>query len=235
MDILDVLIGTAIGAAFALVIGFLLFRNKGGAVSVDVRHSIEKMRAVGELVVFRLITQQIVTAEQHVAGKYREMFKWLVSTQKMAVIIEYGIDFKYNLRKPEFEIDMIDAPGTPGSGVRLVMPPCDYQTHIRDIKFYDERNARILPWLLGDVTEALGPGFNEEEKNKLLEAARAEADAKARLLVEQLQTEAQSSARQTLEALGKGFGVERVIVDFAQSEIGEAEPTTVEPTSEPIS
>lgn len=232
---MDILIGTAIGAAFALVIGFLLFRNKGGAVSVDMRHSIEKMRAVGELVVFRLITQQIVTAEQHVAGKYREMFKWLVSTQKMAVIIEYGIDFKYNLRKPEFEIDMIDGAG--GNGVRLVMPPCDYQTHIRDIKFYDESNARILPWLLGDVTEALGPGFNEDEKNKLLEAARAEADAKARLLVEQLQTEAQSSARQTLEALGKGFGVERVVVDFARSEIGQAEPTTVEPapgTSEPI-
>ena len=71
-------------------------------------------------------------------------------------------------------------------------------------------------------------------KNKLLEAARTEADAKARILVEQLQTEAQSSARQTLEAMGKGFGVDRVVVDFDRSDIGEAEPTTVEPAKEPV-
>ncbi|MBL8859226.1 MAG: DUF4230 domain-containing protein [Planctomycetes bacterium] len=220
---MEILIGIVIGAVVALILAWTLRNKAGSGMRVDVHHSIEGMRAVGELIVFRLITQQIVTAEQHVAGRYKEFFKWLVSTQKLAVIIEYGIDFKYNLRDSRFKIEAQED-GT----VRLVMPPCDYQAHIRDIKFYDERNARVLPWLLGDMTEALGPGFKEADKNKLLDAARAEADTKARTLVEQLQTEAQSSARQTLEYMARGFGVERITVDFTRSAVGHAEPTTVE-------
>lgn len=219
----ETLIGIAIGAAVALIFAWMWRVRGGSGMRVDVHHSIEGMRAVGELIVFRLITQQIVTAEQHIAGRYKEFFKWLVSTQKLAVIIEYGIDFKYNLRDARFAIQSQED-GT----IRLVMPPCDYQAHIRDIKFYDERNARVLPWLLGDMTEALGPGFKEADKNKLLDAARAEADGKARVLVEQLQAEAQSSARQTLEYMARGFGVERIVVDFSNSAVGTAKPTTVE-------
>ncbi|MBI1369386.1 MAG: DUF4230 domain-containing protein [Planctomycetes bacterium] len=209
---MDILIGSALGFVLGLVVWWGLKRGGAGATEINIQHSITQLRAVGELTVFRLVTQQIVTAEQHLAGKWKDWVKWLLSTKKLAVIIEYGIDFKYDLRDQKF--DVVDE----GAGVyRLVMPPCICQTYIRDLKFYDERNARWLPWLLGDVTEALGPGFDEQDKNKLLEAARQEAEQKAKQMVQQLATEAQSSARQTLEALARGFDVQRVIIDFAES------------------
>lgn len=216
---MDIFIGSLLGVVIGLVVAWAMRRGGSGAPKVEIRHSIMKLRAVGELTVFRLITQQIVTAEQHIAGKWKDWVKWLLSTKKLAVIIEYGIDFKYNLRDPHFEI--IDE----GEGrYRLKMPACICQTYIRDIKFYDERNSRWLPWLLGDVTEVLGPGFDQDDKNKLLEAARNEAEQKARQMVEQLQTEAQSSARQTLEALAKGFDAGEVVLDFDASTTEHPEP-----------
>jgi len=221
---MDILIGVLIGVVVGVVVFWALRRGGASQPKVEIRHSIMKLRAVGELTVFRLITQQIVTAEQHIAGKWKDWVKWLLSTKKLAVIIEYGIDFKYNLRDPGFEIK------DEGAGrYRLVMPACICQTYIRDIKFYDERNSRWLPWLLGDVTEVLGPGFDQDDKNKLLEAARSEAEQKAKHMVEQLQNEAQSSARQTLEALAKGFDADSVVIDFAESKTEHPEPVVEQP------
>jgi len=220
----EALIGVAVGLVAAGALWFFLGRR--GGMQIESRTSLMQMRSVGELVVFRLVTQQIVTAEQHMAGRFKDGRKWLVSVKKIALIIEYGIDFKYDLRSRAFRVEEL---GEASGRYRLVMPPCDFQTHIRDIKFYDEQNARLLPWLLGDLVEALGPGFDEQDKNKLMEAARTEADERARLLVEQLQTEAQSSARQTLEAMARGFGAADVEIDFADSPIGEKQPTEIAP------
>jgi hypothetical protein len=69
------LIGAAAGCAAAIVIVVLL-RRKGKATGprgeVHVHPSIEQLRSVGELVVFKMITKEIVTAADHVAAQRKE-------------------------------------------------------------------------------------------------------------------------------------------------------------------
>lgn len=223
----DWLIGGAIGFVAAVVVIWLVRRKLGRSpAKADIVHSITQLRAVGELVAFRLVTQQIVTADEHPAGQFgKNWLKWLLSGRKMAMVIEYGIDFKYNLRDSAFQIH-----DEGEQTFRLVMPPCQYDAHVRNIQFYDEQSARWLPWLLGEVTEALGPGFDESDKNRLMADARREADAKARQMAGQLQSEVHSSARQTLEVLARSFGAEHVTIQFGPDNlVGEEQAGAAQP------
>lgn len=220
---MDWLIAGLIGFVVGGVVLWYVNRARRSGPTPQIAHSIQQLRAVGELVVFRLITQQIVTAEEHPVGNFgRNYLKWLLSNRKMAMVIEYSMDFSYDLRDPSFVV-RDDGEGR----YTLKMPPCSYQAHIRNIKFYDEQGARWLPWLLGNVTGVLGPGFDETDKNRLIEAARQEADKRAQDLVEQLETEVHSSARQTLRSLARGFAAEEVSLDFEQSSMVRAGEASV--------
>lgn len=206
----ELLLGLALGALAAGLVAWLLRRRKPGAsAALDVHSSVLRFREVGELVVFRMVSQQIVTVEDHPAGRFRELVSWLLSTKKMALVVEYGIDFKYDLRNPALRIE----PGE-GRAVRVALPPLEFQPHVRDIRFYDERNARWLPFLLGDITELIGPRFGQADKNKLIAEAREQAEGLARRSAADLQGEVQASARRTLEALARGFGVEALEIEF---------------------
>jgi hypothetical protein len=210
---LELLSGLALGATVAgLAAWLVLHRRTGRGPTVDVHSTMLRMRSVGELVVFRMVSQQIVTAENHPAGRFREWVGWLLSTKKLALVIEYGIDFKYDLRDPGFRVD-----STEEGGARVVLPPLLFQPYVRDIRFYDERNARWLPFLLGDITEVIGPRFDESEKNRMLVSARAQAEELALRSVSELHGEVQSSARRTFESLARGFGVQPVRIDFAET------------------
>jgi hypothetical protein len=220
---MDIVIGILAGALIAVLAIWGWRRSAGGPASVEVRSQITQMRSVGELIVFRLITQQIITAEGQ-ASRWLNLF---ISNRRMALIIEYEVDFKYDLRSAAFRIEPMD-----DGAYRLVMPPCGYHVHIRDMKIYDEQGSRLLPFLLGDITKAFGPGFSAEDKNRLLEEGRSEANAKAKLQAQQLQSEAQSSARQTLEALARTFGAQRVEIDFTESPLAKQNETTTPATAE---
>ena len=82
----------------------------------------------------------------------------------------------------------------------------------------DAEGKWLMPGLLHGV---FGPGFDEEDKNKLIEAAKQHASGQARELVERMTSEVHSSARQTLEALARGFGATRVEFDFQEAELVE--------------
>ncbi|MBI1338502.1 MAG: DUF4230 domain-containing protein [Phycisphaera sp.] len=217
-----------LGALAALGVMLLIKRgSKAPASTPSVSHSIQQLKAVGELVVFRLVTQQIVAQEEHLAGQFgKNWLKWLLSARKMALIIEYGMDFKFDLRDEAFTV----SEESPGHFV-LTLPPCQYQANVRNIQFYDETNSRWLPWLLGDLTEALGPGFSETDKNRLIDGARKQADEMANRMVSQLSTEVQSSARQTLESVAKSFGAQRVTIQFNTKQAFRGEPSTAAPAA----
>jgi hypothetical protein len=213
------LIGAAAGCAAAIVIVVLL-RRKGKATGprgeVHVHPSIEQLRSVGELVVFKMITKEIVTAADHWFGEWgKRYFTWLLSEKKMAMIFEFEIDFRYDLRSRDFVIEQT------GEGeYRLGMPKCFYDIHIRDVSFYDEQSSKLLPWLIPDLlNRAFGPGFSESDKNVLKEEAKQQAAHIAGDFVDKLRSEVQSSARQTLETLGKALGARIVMVDFSGSEL----------------
>ncbi|MDD5724153.1 MAG: DUF4230 domain-containing protein [Syntrophales bacterium] len=215
----DMFLGIIFGVFFALVIVFLfrfLRRKSSAGLSVNVHASIEDIRSVGELVVFKIITKEIVTTAEHWFGQWgKKYFQWLASTKKMAMIFEFEIDFCYNLRGSDFDIETIG----PGS-YKLKMPKCFYRIYIKDISFYDEQEAKLLPWLVPDLlNRAFGSGFSEEDKNHLKEEARNQAAGMAEDFALKMQSEVQSSARQTLEALAKAFGASRVVVDFSDSKL----------------
>jgi hypothetical protein len=216
------LIGAAIGfvIAVALVIAWRMRgRRKLRELDVHIHASIEELRSVGELVVFKMITKEIVTAADHWLGEFGKRYlTWLLSNKKMAMIFEFEIDFRYDLRSPEFVIE----PAGDGA-FRLKMPDCFYRTHIRDVFFYDEQSSKLLPWLIPDLlNRAFGPGFNEGDKNRLKEEARQQAGLMAADFVERMRSEVQGSATKTLEALGRAFGASSIFVDFGSSQLIQA-------------
>jgi hypothetical protein len=94
--------------AVAIWVVIRVMKRKRGAPgsSVKVFASIEHLRSVGELVVFKIITKEIVTSAEHWFGEGgKKYFQWLVSARKMAMIFEFEIDFRYDLQSPEFMIE----------------------------------------------------------------------------------------------------------------------------------
>jgi hypothetical protein len=215
-NFLFAIIGFIAAFIIFILLWWLFFRPRGSGRQIKIYSSIEQLRSVGELVAFKMVTKEIVTASQHWFGESgKRYFQWLVSTKKMAMIFEFDIDFRYDLRSPDFKIEQKNE-----NQYILKMPRCLYQVHIRDISFYDEQNSKFLPWLLPDLlNRAFGSGFSEEDKNQLKEEAKNQAAQLAEGVVNKLQSEVESSARQTLETLTKSFGIEKVKIDFSQSKI----------------
>ena len=214
---MDYIIVAILGGLLGLVSVIAVMKRRSSTqTSVQTQSSVLEMRSVGELIVFRVVTKEIVTASKHWFGSVGENYlSWLVSGKKMAMIFVFGIDFKYDLRSHSFGIEE-----APDGQVTLRMPPCEYETHLRDVSFYDEQNAKLLPGLLPDViSKVFGGGLTEADKNRLVETARTQADALARAMVERMTPEVQNSAEQTLRTLARGFGAKRIAVDFSASRL----------------
>ena len=211
-----VLLSLTCGALFAGLL-FALFRRPGGGrnMRIDAVASIEELKAIGVLSAFKAVTKEIVTARDHLLGDLGKRYlEWLVTSRKMAMIFEFDIDFQYDLRDPAFAV----AEEGPGR-YRLQMPRCDYVVHVRNVTFYDEQGGKLLPIILPDVVNRiLGGGFNEVDRNKLMEEAKGQAEALAENLARRLSSEVQTSARQTMEMLAKSFGAQAVRVVFPDAE-----------------
>jgi hypothetical protein len=212
---------TLIALLLALVIGagggwFLSRRGRASRANETVSHvSLEGLRAVGELSVFKAITKEIVTETDYSFGEFgRKYLRWAFSQKKLAMIFEFQIDFRYDLRSPQFQID------TSGEHTRIQLPPVKAEISVRSLRFYDEQRSKLMPWLLPDLLNgAFGPGFNEEDKNRLLDGACAHAKSHAHTLIEQLRGEVEASARATLVPLAQSFGARAPQLSFSQSVI----------------
>ena len=212
--------GFALAVALFIVLWFKKLKKPKQLKDVKMYSTVEKFRSVGELVVFKVVTKEIITASDHWFGEVgKKYFQWLASNKKMAMIFQFDIDFKYNLHSTDFLIEPMGE-----ETYRLKMPKCFYESHIKDISFYDEQVAKFLPWLLPHlITNALSDGFNEETKNRLIAEAKNQASKMAHELVEKMQSEVQKSAVQTLEILAKSFGAKQITVDFSGADLIQTE------------
>lgn len=199
-----------------IVVGALLFwwktRKNKTAQEIRVFSSIEQLKAIGQLSVYKVLTKEIVTETDHTWGEFGNRYLgWVLSRKKMAMIFEFEIDFRYNLQSPLFEIREVEE-----SNYAIIMPPCDYEVHIRDIRFYDEQGTKLLPWLLPDLLNGfISGGFSEEDKNKLVDAAKGHAQKQAFELINNIQSEVQKSAKSTLESISRAFGAKNLEFEFA--------------------
>ncbi len=150
---------------------------------------------------------------------------WLVSNKKMAMVFEFEINFRYDLKSPDFTV----ADAEEGE-FTIKMPQCLYDISIRRINLYDEQKTKLLPWLLpGLVSEFFGMSFDEEERNRLMDEALKQASLMADGLINRLSSEIEKSARQTMETLAKSFGAKSVVLDFSKSKMVERSVTDESP------
>ncbi|MBP6529035.1 MAG: DUF4230 domain-containing protein [Burkholderiales bacterium] len=213
METLALLVVLAVG----LGLGYF-FARRTAYVRVNETHlhsSLEGMRAVGELSVFKAITKEIVTETDYSFGDFgRKYLRWAFSQKKLAMIFEFQIDFRYDLRSPEFAIE--SSTTVSGRATTLKLPPVRAEISVRSLRFYDEQRSKFLPWLLPDLLNgAFGPGFSEEDKNRLLEGAAAHAQSHAHALIEQLRPEVEASARATLLPMVHALGVKNAALTFS--------------------
>ena len=192
-----------------------------------VRSSIDELRAIGELSVFKAVSKDLITHSDHTFGEFgRKYLSWAFTKKKLAMVFEFEMDFRFDLRSEQFRIeaqrppaDVGPRPGEPAAAPKALieLPPCKVEVSIKDLAFYDEQRSRLLPWLLPDLLQGFFDGrFSEEDKNRLIGAARAHAMAQAQGLADRYRAQVERSAYTTLAMLVRPLGYPSVEVRFAQ-------------------
>lgn len=197
------LFGLVVGFLLALILMVALRRRKGGGPRITTSSSVDAFKSVGELVVLKVFTKQIVTSRDHLLGDWGEKWlTWLLSSKQTAMVFEFLVDFRYDLRHEVFRAEP-DADG----GISFTLPPTSYEIQMKDMQIYDERGAALVPILLPDwVGRVFGGSFSEKEKNQLIRAARDEAEGLAKELAGNMRHEVQKSAQATLGSMARGMG-----------------------------
>ena len=214
-------------AILLAILAFAFYRSnkalkkaKDESQNVSVSTEISQLKSIGELSVFQVYSKEIVTKTDHAFGNFgKEYLRWLVSEKKLSMIFEFEINFIYDLTSPKLEITQIA-----NSSYKIKMLPCKYKFSIADMKFYDEKNGKFIPFLLPDSLNGFfGSTFTEEDKNRLIEEARNEVKKMSVRLISQLQSKIHKSARDTLEAIAKSFGANKVefVFDDSDEQINE--------------
>ena len=216
MELTILVVGIVAGILIVFGTKVIFKKNRAPARQEEIRIQIfvEKLRSLGELIVFKAFTKEIVTAAEHWFGEWgKKYLTWLISNKKMAMVFAFEINFWYDLRSAEFGIS-----NAGDDRFVIKMPRCLYDISIKDISFYDEQRAKFLPWLIpGLLSEAFGAGPNEEDRNRLKNEALKQASLMADSLIQRLSSEIEKSAQQTMEMLAKSFGARSVMLDFTAS------------------
>ncbi len=190
-------------------------RSRRPAAKAGVQSFVTSMQAVGELSVFRIMTKEVITASDHWFGEFgRKYLSWLLSSQRITLIMEFDVDFRYDLNDPGFVCR------SAGEGrYRLTLPPCRHEVLIRDLRIHSEDKPELLPWLMPDLLgRFFTGGFSVDAKNQLIAETREESRRFAAALVRKANSEAQASAVRTLRAVASGFGAREVEIEFTPAE-----------------
>jgi hypothetical protein len=220
-------IGLALGLCVMLLVGVGLgfgiswwIRRNAKAVGArtEQRSELVELRAIGELSAFRVVTKDILTHTDHSFGDFgRRYLKWAFSQKKLAMVFEFEIDFRFDLRDPALKIETGVITPEGGRFAHLTLPPCTCNVLLRDLSFYDEQRAKLLPWLLPDLLNGFLPtGFSEADKNQLITSAREHAQSQALLLMERYRRDIEGSATQTLLPIMRALGARETSVRFAR-------------------
>ena len=167
----------------------------GGGPVPTVATSVDFIRDIGELHVLRASVKEIVTSPVGAAT-------WLRTPGKLAIICHFDIKYKYNLRNARVVAGGRED-GTRYCVIRL--PRHEYEVSTGQIRFYDDQDGT---WL-GFVQKT-----PPDEKTKVLEAARKQAEEQAKVFLGDMQGDIQSSARATVSQIARAFGYSDVRVEF---------------------
>jgi hypothetical protein len=186
-------------ALLMLAAGYFLRGARGrdaGAGSVPtVATSVDFIRQIGELHVLRASVKEIVTSPVGEAS-------WLKTPGKLAIICHFDIKYKYDLHKASI------VAGGRDDGSRYCMihlPRHEYEVSTGEVRFYDDQDGT---WL--GFTQKTPP----DEKTRVLEAARRQAEEQAKVFLSGMESEIQASARSTVTQIARAFGYTDIRVEF---------------------
>jgi Protein of unknown function (DUF4230) len=229
METLGLALGLLLMLGIGIGVGWLLKRKQpASAAQTEQRSELIELRSIGELSVFRVVTKDILTHTDHSFGDFGKRYlKWAFSQKKLAMVFEFEIDFRFDLRDPQLKIDTGVITPQGGRYVYLTLPHCKANVLLRDLSFYDEQRAKLLPWLLPDLLNGFLPtGFSEADKNTLIASARDHAQSQALLLTERYRRDIESSAIQTLSPILRSLGARDVRVQFASAPVLAQSPVS---------
>ena len=217
METLGIVLGLVIMLLIGVGVGWLLRRKPVPAAVTEQRSEITELRAIGELSVFRVVTKDILTHTDHSFGDFGKRYlKWAFSQKKLAMVFEFEIDFRFDLRDPNMNIDTGVITPQGGRYAYLTLPVPKANVLLRDLSFYDEQRGKLLPWLLPDLLNGFLPtGFSETDKNTLIASAREHAKSQSLLLTERYRRDIETSAVQTLSPILRSLGARDVQIRFA--------------------
>jgi len=167
----------------------------GAGNAPTVATSVDFIRQVGELHVLRASVKEIVTSAVGEAT-------WLKTPGKLAIICHFDIKYKYNLHKARV------VAGGREDGTRYCMirlPRHEFEVSTGEIRFYDDQDGT---WL--GFTQKTPP----DEKTRVLEAARRQAEQQAQAFLGEMEGEIQASARSTVTQIARAFGYTDIRVEF---------------------
>lgn len=180
---------------------FLLILRKGNGIC-EIHPVIERVKEIGELSFYRLYSKEIIIESRDILKGNRFAFlkKFFISKRMIILMIEFTADFKINLRDPNFLI----IADYEASEVTFSLPPIQYSMNVKDIKFVDEKEAKILPFMLPEILSSQVKK-SVEERNELIEMGKEKIE---KIIAEFLtihKTEIEEVLKKTLKTLSQGF------------------------------
>lgn len=143
-------------------------------------------------------------------GIWQKIFGWAVTKKQISLIFDFEVSFVYDLRSKDFSIKALD-----DGSYKVNMPKCSYKYSICDMKIYDEKNAKLMPYILPDsLNGVLGLNFTANDKNKLIENAKEEVKRVSLKFDDELQRKVHKSACDTIESIARSFGANHVSFVF---------------------
>lgn len=196
------------GLVFGVVLALLILPKllKKGPTSTSIHTSIERVREMGDLVALTAHVKEVVT-EQTDPG-------FFFSNEKMILICEFDVEYRYNLRKAQIIKDQRSG------DVLIAMPQIKPTVSLKDFNTYDKTSGRFLGVL------PIGSDASAEDALRKRAIDKAKTDASA--LGEDLRDKIEASATRTLQILCAPITAGTTAVTFADTQIAQPKLDTAE-------
>ena len=233
MDAAFILVAGALALALGLVAGWLFGRFSGRKprkLEIDLHRTVSEFRSLGELSAFKAVSKDLITHVDHSFGDFgKKYLSWAFTKKKLAMLFEFEMDFRFDLRSDEVRIE------AQGDRAIIQLPQARVDVAIKNLSFYDEQRARFLPWLLPDLLQGFFDGrFSEDDKNRLIAAAREHAVVEAKAMALRYRPQIEASAHATLGILTRSLGYQSLELRFGQAEPLINRPEISAPGMDPV-
>lgn len=189
--------GLICGIALAVII-FPKFIKRGPS-TLSIHASLERIREVGDLVALTAHVKEVVTKETDPG--------FLFTNEKMILICEFEVEYRYNLRKAQISKD------NRTGNIQIELPQIRPTVQLKDFHTYDRTNGRLL----GVIPVISSPKDEDNLRRSAIEKAAQDATT----LGTDIRDKIEASATRTLQLLCSPLTNGAIEVSFLNAEIAQ--------------